>query len=105
MALLPIAEISYAAAMKHPGAPGSFGGNLAFLVASAGRYRVALGSGAWIDVVQGAAVQTSVAHDHGPACSGIRKMVDFDLAPGAYVLQIAGNDTATLPVMVAKLPG
>ena len=103
--LLPAAAVTYAATMKHPGTPGSFGGNLVFIVASAGRYRVALGSGAWIDVVQGTTARPSTNHGKGPACTGVRKMVDFDLTPGTYTLQIAGNDAAMLGVMVAKLPG
>lgn len=105
LTLLPSAGVTYAAAMKHPGAPGTFGGNVAFTVVAPGRYRVALGSGAWIDVARGDVAQTSIAHGKGPACTSLKKMVDFDLAPGAYVLQIAGNDAATLKVMVAKLPG
>jgi hypothetical protein len=31
-------------------------------------------------------------------------MVDFDLQPGRYLLQIAGNGTVQLPLMVTKLP-
>lgn len=103
--LKPAARVTYAATMKHMGTPASFGGNLAFLVVTPGRYRVSLGAAAWIDVVQGKAkVGTplaSVAHGHGPDCSGIRKIVEFDLTPGAYLLQVSGNDAATLGVMVA----
>ena len=50
------------------------------------------------------AAAVSVAHGRGPACSGIRKMVDFALEPGLYVLQIAGNGGPSLPVMIARLP-
>ena len=69
----------------------------------AARYRIALGAGAWIDVVEDGRAVTSVAHAHGPACSGIHKTVDFDLAPGKYVLQVAGSDAPVATVMVAKL--
>jgi len=31
-------------------------------------------------------------------------MVDFDLGVGRYVLQVAGNGTANLPLLVTKLP-
>jgi homogentisate 1,2-dioxygenase len=65
---------------------------------------VALGSGAWIDVLKGKAAMASVAHGHGPDCSGIRKMVDFRLSPGRYTLQIAANGEQTLPLMIARLP-
>lgn len=87
-----------------PGEPMSKGGMLAFTVVRAGTYRVALGTGAWIDVVSGTTALVSVAHDHGPACSGIRKLVDFKLTPGRYVLQIEGSKDAATPVLVTPLP-
>ena len=103
--LSPTPQLHYAAVMKHMGTPASFGGNLGFVVVAPGRYRVSLGAAAWIDVVQHAAAMPSVAHGHGPDCSGIRKIVEFDLAPGAYLLQIAGNEAPTLGVMVAPAGG
>lgn len=99
--LRPTPQLHFAAAMKHGGTPASFGGLLAFSVGKAGRYHVALGAPAWIDVVRGQATLPSAAHGHGPDCSGIRKIVDFDLTPGAYLLQVAGNDGPALGVMVA----
>lgn len=96
-------SVRYARQPDKPGATDTFGGLLAFTVARAGRYRVALGAGAWIDVVLGDRAFASVAHDHGPACSPIRKIVDFDLAPGRYLLQIAGSRTRELPLMVATV--
>lgn len=95
-------EVTYALRPEKPGGSVSYGGIFAFDVASAGRYRVALGSGAWIDVVRDGAALESVAHGHGPECSGIRKMVDFDLTPGRYLLQVAANGEAVLPLMVAR---
>lgn len=97
-------DVRYAVRPEKPGGSVSYGGVFAFTVAAPGRYRIALGSGAWIDVLANGKPATSVAHGHGPACTGIRKMVDFDLAAGHYVLQVAGNGTANLPLMVAKLP-
>lgn len=97
-------DVRYAVRPEKPGGSVSYGGVFAFTVATPGRYRVALGSGAWIDVLANGKPTTSVAHGHGPACTGIRKMVDFDLTAGRYVLQVAGNGTADLPLMVAKLP-
>ncbi|WP_267395196.1 homogentisate 1,2-dioxygenase [Sphingomonas sp. GC_Shp_1] len=85
-------------------APGT-AGLFQFAVARAGRYRIALGEGVWIDVVSAGKPLASVAHSHGPDCSGIRKMVDFDLKPGRYVLQVTGSKTASLPLMVARVTG
>ena len=102
--LLPTPRVSYAVRPEKPGGSVSSGGLFTFTVATAGRYRVALGSGAWIDVLAGTKPVVSVAHGHGPECTGVRKMVDFDLQPGRYLLQVAGNGSATLPLMVARVP-
>ncbi|MEH3157740.1 MAG: hypothetical protein PGN08_01770 [Sphingomonas taxi] len=101
--LVPSATLRFARAPEKAAAPGSFGGLFAVTVARAGRYRIALGEGAWVDVIDGDRILASVAHGHGPACSPVRKMVDFDLAPGRYILQVAGARGATLPLLVAAV--
>lgn len=103
--LRPTPEITYAARPEKPGASASSGGMFAFTVRISGRYRVALGAPAWIDVLNGTSPVVSVAHDHGPDCTGIRKTVDFDLKPGRYLLQVTGNGSATLPLMIAHVSG
>jgi hypothetical protein len=108
--LRPTSEMRYAQRPEKPGGSVSFGGLYTFSVADAGSYRVALGAAAWIDVVKAGAkagngkVMPSTAHGHGPDCSGIRKMVDFALQPGTYLLQISGNAVARLPLLVTRLP-
>lgn len=99
----PGAAVGYVVAPTKPGEAGTSGGLFAVTVAAAGRYRVALGAGAWIDVLRDGKPIASAAHDHGPACSPVRKMVDFDLQPGRYVLQIVGSKAATLDLMIARL--
>lgn len=76
-----------------------FGGMIPIDVKKAGRLVVALDAGAWIDLVQGGAAVKSVTHGHGPACSGIRKMVEFDVTSGRYQLQIVNAPTASLHAM------
>ncbi|MET0271252.1 MAG: homogentisate 1,2-dioxygenase [Sphingomonas sp.] len=102
--LLPMPGVAYAVRPGKAGEPTGHGGLFAFTVPTAGRYRVALGSGGWIDVVSGGMPVASAAHAHGPACTDVRKMVDFDLRPGRHLLQIAGGGSATLPLMVSRLP-
>ncbi|WP_334183491.1 homogentisate 1,2-dioxygenase [Novosphingobium sp.] len=108
--LRPTSEMRYAQRPEKPGGSVSFGGLYTFSVADAGSYRVALGAAAWVDVVKAGAkagngtVMTSTAHGHGPDCSGIRKMVDFTLQPGTYLLQISGNAMDRLPLLVTRLP-
>ncbi len=101
--LRPTRSIAYALPPKKPGEPASSGGIFSLTVAAAGRYRVALGAGAWVDVLRGATPVASVAHAHGPACSNVRKMVDFDLGPGRYVIQLAGSTAPRLRLLVARI--
>lgn len=104
LSLLKTPDVRYALRPENPGGSVSNGGFVGFSVDRSGTYRVALGSAAWIDVVRDGTAVVSVGHGRGPACSGIRKMVDFALEPGRYVLQIAGNGGQSLPVMIARLP-
>jgi hypothetical protein len=102
LALLPTPEVHYLLRPEQPGGSVSYGGIVGFTVEQAGTYRVALETAAWIDVVRDGEAATSVAHGHGPDCSGIRKMVDFALEPGSYVLQIAGNGEPAMRVLVTS---
>jgi hypothetical protein len=97
-------EVTYPAQPAKPGGSVAHGGLLRVSVDKAGTYRVALSSGAWIDMVRDGTLAVSSAHGHGPACSTIRKMVDFPLEPGAYVLQISANADPQLAVLVAPVP-
>lgn len=71
-----------------------------FAIRKAGTYQVGLGNGAWIDVVRGGKALASSKHGHGPACTGLRKMVSFALTPGTYVLQLASMPAAETRVMI-----
>lgn len=104
LALLPTPRIAYPLRPAKPGGSVSHGGLASFTVKEAGTWRVALGSGAWVDVISGGQAATSIAHGHGPDCTGIRKMVDYDLKPGRYTLQIAANGEDSLPLLVTRLP-
>lgn len=76
-----------------------FGGMIPIDVKKAGRLVVALDAGAWIDLARDGAVVKSLTHGHGPACSGIRKMVEFDVTQGRYQLQIVNAPTASIHAM------
>lgn len=104
LALFPTPKVAYPVRPAKPGGSVSFGGLASFTVAQAGTWRVALGSGAWVDVVKDGTAMPSIAHGHGPDCSGIRKMVDYSLTPGHYVLQVAANGADSLPLLVTRLP-
>lgn len=85
-------------------AAGTRGGAFALIVTAAGRYRVVLDGAAWVDVVRGAARLGSVEHGHAPPCSGARKLVGYDLAPGRYVVQLSGAQATAATVMIVPAP-
>lgn len=60
-----------------------------FTITAPGRYRVALDQPGWVDVVRGGKPLASVGHGHGPACTTIRKIIDFDLTAGNYTLKLS----------------
>lgn len=99
-ALIQTGEVRYVTRPEKPGGSGLY----AFTVTEAGTYRIALGSGAWIDVLKDGQAITSTAHGHGPDCTDVRKMVDFPLQPGRHVLQIAASGSPSLRLLLARLP-
>ncbi len=101
--LSPTPAVRFALRPERPPAPDTRGGLVAFAVVRPGTYRVALGAAMWIDVVQGGKAIASAAHLHGPPCSGIRKTVDFRLAPGRHLLQISGGKEASVTAMIAAV--
>ncbi|MGJ3630031.1 hypothetical protein AB5I41_31865 [Sphingomonas sp. MMS24-JH45] len=92
-------------ALGKPPASDAAAGLAMFQVARPGTYRIALGTPAWIDVVRAGQPLAAMAHGHGPACSGIRKIVDFRLRPGRYVLQVSGGGTSPVPIMIVHAAG
>jgi len=110
LALAPAAETAYVLPPERAAPPATFGGMVRFSVAQPGTYRVALGTAAWIDVVTGGGTVAgggavpSSAHGHGPACTGIRKIVDFALQPGDYTIQLSGSAAPEATLLVAAKP-
>lgn len=94
------AQVQYAVP---PGknAPKSYGGLFTLAIKAPARIGIALSERAWIDAVTGKTALPSVDHGHGPDCSGIRKIVWFDLAPGLHTIQIAGAVKPTIRIMAA----
>jgi hypothetical protein len=104
LALLPQGAVKFPMTPGKPGMEGGHAGLLSLTITTPGTYRVALGTGAWIDLVDHAQPVASIAHTRGPACSGIRKMVDFTLHPGNYTLQISANAESQTTVLVTQVP-
>jgi hypothetical protein len=94
-------RVQYAVIPGRPDVGAGKAGMIAFDIATAGVYRVALSAGPWIDVIRDGKSTKSIAHSHGPACGTIRKIVDFQLTPGRYILQLAASDTPEVTAMIA----
>lgn len=73
-------------------------------IVEAGKYGVAADGKVWIDLTTNGAPLTSVGHGHGPECSGIRKVVWFDLAAGAYQLALSKAVADKVRLLVVKAP-
>lgn len=101
LTLQPIDSVTFPVPLERKPAPGTFGGVYHVTVATAGAYRIVLQNGAWIDLVRDGKSLTSAGHMEGAPCSGIRKIVDFDLQPGTYIVQLSNARTAQMRVLIA----
>lgn len=101
LALKPATGVAFKPALARPAKDGTYGGYFPLDIVKAGRYRIALSAGAWIDLVQKGDRLKPVDHSHGPACSGITKIVAFDLQPGRYWIQLSEAKAPSIGVMVS----
>lgn len=100
---LPVLTLGRAATLRLAGATADMrGGAIAFDVAEPGTYRVALEHKGWIDVVEDGRSLESSSHGHGPACTGIRKIVDFRLKRGRHVLRLSKLAEDEVRVLIAR---
>ncbi|MDO7835159.1 hypothetical protein Q4610_08855 [Sphingobium sp. HBC34] len=98
--LTPAAHVQFPVVLGK-GAKEGHGGLFSLSLKQAARVGIALSGPAWVDVVTGNAVVASVAHGHGPDCSGIRKIVWFDLPAGRHIVQVAGAKDRSIHIMAA----
>ncbi|BAV63272.1 hypothetical protein [Sphingobium cloacae] len=98
--LRPTRYVQYAAT-PGKGADQGQGGLFTLSLKSPARIGIALSDAAWVDVVDDRTAIASVEHGHGPDCSGIRKIVWFDLKEGAHLVQIAGAPGREIRIMAA----
>lgn len=103
VSLHPAKHLALTPAPEKVASVDSSGGTLTVAITAAGTYRLALSGAAWVDLVQDGKAVASAAHDHGPKCTGVRKMVDFKLTPGTYAIQLSGSTTPSLALMLVKL--
>ena len=101
LTLQPIDSVTFPVPLARKPTAGTFGGVYHVTVAAAGTYRIVLQNGAWVDLVRDGKPLTSAGHMEGAPCSGIRKIVDFDLQPGTYIVQLSNARTAQMRVLIA----
>lgn len=99
--LTPTDHVQYAASPAKGRKEEGYGGLFTLSLKQPARIGIGLSGPAWVDVVDGADIVASADHGHGPDCSGIRKIVWFDLSAGRHVVQIAGSASADIRIMAA----
>jgi len=81
---------------------GTYGGMVEIQIDRSGVLAVGLGSGAWVDLLQGGAAVKPDAFGHGPACTGIAKQLRFAVGQGQYILQISNSKTPTIALVLGE---
>lgn len=104
VSLVPLAEARLPAELRKASNRGGFAGHVTVQIVEGGTYSIALGDRGWIDLERGRTTLPSIAHRHGPACSGITKIVDFSLQPGSYAIQVSGIAQPSTTVMIVRAP-
>jgi hypothetical protein len=102
--LKPIEQVDFVVDPERWPEPGTYAGMFSFEAPAPGTYKVALSQGAWIDVVFDDKLVPSAGFGLQPRCTSVRKAVAFDLERGLYVLQLSGNPTPDLAVMIGYSP-
>ncbi|WP_340264044.1 hypothetical protein [Sphingobium mellinum] len=98
--LRPQAQVQYP--VKPPQRERSAQGGLFTLaLKDPARVGIALSGPAWVDIFTGSTIASAVDHGHGPDCSGIAKIVWFDLPPGLHLVALSGASQRDIRVMAA----
>ena len=98
------AGVTFAAGpAKVSGVPGAHAGLVRFAVKKAGRYRISITSGHWVDVVDGVQLLPAVDYQGHVGCERPRKIVEFDVpAQHTLTLQFSGSsDPETVVAITA----
>lgn len=100
--LLPTPKVTYAVRPVKPGGKVSSGGLFQITIPHDGVYHVALDTRAWIDVVVAGTPAETLGHTGGPACSGMRKIVDYALPAGTHVIQLSAAEASASGILVSE---
>lgn len=89
---------------KAHGAGTGSAGLVRLQVTKAGSYRISVGSQMWVDLASGSMLigSSDFAGQHG--CDAPHKIVQYDLQPGVFVLQLSGGSGDHVRVAVTRGP-
>lgn len=103
--LAPVAGVPFDVPPERaPRNPDSRGAVLHFVSGTAGTYRVALSSKAWIDIVQDGKYLASVAFVDFMDCADLHKIVAFEIGAGAFTLQLSDATTPSVTLALTGAP-
>lgn len=75
---------------------------LVLVITEAGTYGIAVDQSAWIDVARDGGSLHPNGNAHGPACSSVRRIVDFQLQPGRYTITLSRTQAANVRLLVIR---
>jgi hypothetical protein len=89
---------------KAAGTDGTYAGLVRFRVEKAGRYRVSISSGHWIDIVDGTQLVSSRDFQGQGGCKRPHKIVEYELPAGRdLTLQFSGSADAQVSVAITAV--
>lgn len=105
LVLKPSADVQFAAAPEQKRAPeNAHAGLVKLKIPAEGIWRVAASGPVWIDMLSAGGPVASTNHGRMAPCTSLRKVVEFPLTAGEYLLQLSGNPGPELRLMVARKP-
>lgn len=105
LALKPSADVRFVAMPEQKRAPENAHAGLVKLnIPAGGIWRVAASGPVWIDMLSASGPVASSNHGRMAPCTSLRKVVEFPLTAGEYLLQLSGNPGPELRLMVAPKP-
>lgn len=99
------ADVRFAAGPGKASLPDGVHAGLATVrLAHAGRYRVALDTAAWLDVVIGGKIVPSRAFTGRSGCSAPHKIVEYDLPAGDATIQVSAATPEHIRLAITEAP-
>lgn len=85
-------------------ADGAHSGLLSVRVPAEGNWRIAASGPVWIDLIGPAGPVAATGHGRMAPCTSIRKVVEFPLPAGTWLVQVNGNPGPDLRLMLSRAP-